>query len=155
MTGRGWTAALLLFAVLFMHGLQCDSVADSAAHPGADPMVSVAVTAGDAGHQADAVAAVDGRPAADLSSADLSSADHATAGALMTGNGGASHPEAAHLWAVCLAVLAAGLAILLSLLVARLAPLAHPAVTRALARAAGSLPRPRPPDLHALCLLRT
>jgi hypothetical protein len=33
--------------------------------------------------------------------------------------------------------------------------LAPAALTRALSRASGSLPLPRPPDLHALCLLRT
>jgi hypothetical protein len=56
MTGRGWAAALLLFAVLFVHGLQCDAVADGAAHPGADPMVVPATTAATAGeaYQADA-----------------------------------------------------------------------------------------------------
>ncbi|SHN78394.1 hypothetical protein SAMN05660350_02609 [Geodermatophilus obscurus] len=153
MAGRGWTAGLLLFAVLFMHGLQCGSAADGAAHSGAAPVVSVAVAApvvGDA-HRADAAADHAGPEAA-----VPHAADHATAGAVLGGDhGDAPRHGAGHLWAVCLAVLAAGLALLLGLLGSRLVPRASAALNRALTHAAGSLPMPRPPDLHALCLLRT
>ncbi|HEX2075802.1 MAG TPA: hypothetical protein VHF92_18655 [Geodermatophilus sp.] len=141
---------LVLFAVLFMHGLQCGSAADGAAHTGADPMIPLTATATAAGdaHRVDATAAHPG-PLAAVPHA----AGQVLAGALMSAHGGTSDLGAGHLWAVCLAVLAAGLAVLLTLLGSRLAPLARPAPTRALARTAGSLPRA--PDLHALCLLRT
>jgi hypothetical protein len=154
MTGRGWTAALLLFAVLFVHGLQCGSAADGAAHLGADPMVSLGVTAAaaDEADRADATAP----HASPLAAALAHGADQMPAGAVLSSeHGGTSHPAAGHLWAVCSAVLAAGLAVLIALVGSRLVPRAPAALARTVSRAAGSLPLPRPPDLHALCLQRT
>lgn len=145
MASRGCTAVLLLFAVLAMHGLQCGSAADRAAHAGAVPVVSVAPPA-DGAQEADAAA----------TRADPPAADHATSGAAPDGDhGDAPDQNAGHLWAVCLAVLAAGLAVLLALPGARLMPQALTALAATLSRSAGALPFPRPPDLHALCLLRT
>jgi hypothetical protein len=153
MTGQGWTATLSLFAVLFMHGLQCGSAADGAAHLGADPMVSLAVTTATAGeaHQLDAT---------DSHASPLAALPHApdqmlADAVLSSEHGGTSHPDAGHLWTLCLAVLAAGLAVLLALLGSRPVPRTLTAVARTVSRAAGSLPLLRPPDLHALCLLRT
>ena len=151
MAGRGWTAVLLLFAVLFMHGLQCGSAADGAAHAGPAPVVRVVATdptVGDA-HRAGAAATHAGPLAA-----GPHVADHATAGAVLGDHGNAPHSAAGHLWAVCLAVLAASLAVLLTLLGSRRALLTPPALARIGATVA-ALPLPRPPDLHALCRLRT
>jgi hypothetical protein len=64
------------------------------------------------------------------------------------------HGAAEHLWTLCLAVLAAGLAVLLAVLAPRLIGAAAAALRRARARAAGGLAPLRPPDLSALCLLR-
>jgi hypothetical protein len=150
MASRGWTAVLLLFAVLAMHGLQCGSAADGAAHDGSTPLVTVAAmaapAAGDAHH---------GHAAAHPSTPLAPGQDGATAATLDGGHDGAPLHGTGHLWAVCLAVLAAGLALLLALILPRRVALAPAALSCAVHRAAGSLPLPRPPDLHALCLLRT
>jgi hypothetical protein len=143
MSGRSWTAVLLLFAVLFMHGLRCGSAADGAAHAGPAPVVTVAATAPAAGdaHRADAAATHAG-PLAAVPHV----ADHATVGAVLGGDhGNAPHSAAGHLWAVCLAVLAAGLAVLLMLLGSRRAPLTPPARAR-ISTAVAALPLPLPPS---------
>src|SRR3712207_4934418 len=86
MTGRGWTAALLLFAVLFVHGLQCGSAADGAAHLGADPMVSLGATAAaaDEADRADATAP----HASPLAAALAHGADQMPAGAVLSSEHG-------------------------------------------------------------------
>ncbi|MFP5371807.1 MAG: hypothetical protein ACLGI3_13825, partial [Actinomycetes bacterium] len=61
---------------------------------------------------------------------------------------------AGHLWAVCLAVLAAGLAVLLTVLGSRLVPRWLAAWKGSGSHTTGVPWLPRPPDLHALCLLR-
>ena len=143
MTARRCTVLLLLAGVFALHGVQCtaggtDAAAGHAAaapavHSGAD---ALEVTAG--------VAAVEEQPLAPPAVAA------AVAGA---GYGSVPHDAAGHLWTVCVAVLAAGLAVLLAVLAPRLASVAARAVVH-LRAAAGSLAQPRPPDLSALCLLR-
>ncbi|MGY2004454.1 DUF6153 family protein [Blastococcus sp. SYSU DS1024] len=144
MRTRRWTALVLLAAVFALHGVQClagstdlhaghAGPAGMAAHP-ADQPGGVVVTSG---------GSVPGHPAAS-SAAALAGAGHE----------GAPDGTAGHLWTVCLAVLAAGLALLLAVLAPRPARVVPRGLARARARAAaGSLPL-RPPDLSALCLLR-
>jgi hypothetical protein len=157
MAARGWAALLLLFAVLAVHGLQCGSASDGAAHAGVPPVVSVAapLVVGDA-HHSDSGAHHSDSPVAHT--VPLAAGHDAASAAVATIPGGdsgsAPHQGAGHLWAVCLAVLAAGLALLLALPGPRLTVRA-PAAVRTPSRAVGFLPLPRPPDLHALCLLRT
>ncbi|SDF24565.1 hypothetical protein SAMN05660662_1525 [Blastococcus aurantiacus] len=151
MGARLWTALLLLGAVVLMHGLQCAS----ADHTGATPLLS-AVTAGH-GKPTD--------PAVTTTAAAMPVAEHtaATPAPDAAGNAGtaahgrsvtAPHNGAAHLWAICLAVLAAGLALLSTLAGLRLLRLGWAAARPAFTRAAGSLPTLRPPELFALCVLR-
>ncbi len=148
MTARGWAALLLLLAVVTAHALQC-TAADGGSRGGSAPFLPIAMVA--------AVASVDGddHPADTEHLAAPPAADHAAAAATILSGAHHTAPDhaAGHLWTVCLAVLAAGLAVLLVLSLPRLVHLAPAALTRALSRASGSLPRP--PDLHALCLLRT
>ena len=149
MAPRGLAAVLLLFAVLGMHGLQCGSVADGADHDTSTAVMAVAMTASAAGdvHLIDAASTHTAPPPA---------GDDAMPAAVV-GGGHDSAPVhgATHLWAACLAVLAAGLAVLLACILPRRVALAPASLIRAIHRALGSLPVPRPPDLHALCLLRT
>jgi hypothetical protein len=163
MAARLWTA-LLMLAVFAMHSPQCTSLAADRAHAsGAAHTTSVVAPA--------APAAVDshvgGIPTAAMTTVQTGtgpmadghpSADPATAAhPAVVGDGGhdsTSHGWAGHLWALCLAVLAAGIAVLLAVLVPRLVALAAPALRRARASASGWLAPLRPPDLSALCLLR-
>jgi hypothetical protein len=149
MAVRLWTALLLLVGVVAMHGWQCSS-APATSTQGSDAVhaVAVALTAPtDATHMAGlgltgpmpGGSAVTGSPAAEPGGAGHSSPPHGPAG---------------HLWTLCLAVLAAGLAILLALLAPRLLWLLAPTRRRARARATGWFTPLRPPDLAALCLLR-
>jgi hypothetical protein len=163
MAARLWTALLVLAAVFAMHGVQCTTAADSAAHAAtpaghAADAVSLAMTVLTPGHAtatagltlADPIAAVPIAGHADSGPATLAGAPAMAA----AGHGGAPHDAAAHLWTVCLAVLApAALAVLLALLGSRSVPLTAPALVYARARLR-SLAPPRPPDLSALCLLR-
>jgi hypothetical protein len=64
-----------------------------------------------------------------------------------------SRGTAGHLWTVCLAVLAAALAMLLAVLLPHLRLVARLALPRVRGRLR-SLRPPRPPDLSELCLLR-
>jgi hypothetical protein len=163
MAARLWTALLVLAAVFAMHGVQCTTAADGAGHAAipagrAADAVSLAMTGLTPGHAtatagialADPIAAV--RHAGHGDSGPATPADAATVMAA-AGHGGAPHDAAAHLWTVCLAVLAAALAVLLALLVPRSVQLTAPALVYARARLR-SLAPPRPPDLAALCLLR-
>lgn len=154
MAARGWTALLLLAAVFAMHGVQCTSagIHHTAGHS-ADPVAAApsALLAGGShpgmgspGPEArssvhDTAAVVAAAPPAGLLAADGSSAP--------TGAGG-------HLWALCLAVLAAGLAALLVLLLPRLLTRLPAAKARLRQHASTGLAPLRPPDLHSLCLLR-
>jgi hypothetical protein len=156
MATRRWTAVLLLAAVFVMHGVQCGSAGDGAAHAGTAPVVSVAgvASASGDGQLTLAGAAGHGDPGPPRPTAIAPVAGGHAVPVVGTSPGG-GHGMSGHLWTVCLAVLAAGLALLLALLTPRLARLSADELTCAVSRAAGSLPLPRPPDLHTLCLLRT
>ena len=155
MAARLWTALLLLGAVFAMHGVQCTVAADGGARTsapaaagqgvsalgrGVPPLTTAVLTtvtdpvdgahAGGAAHAGPAVGAAPG-PA---------------------GHGGAPHDTAGHLWTVCLAVLAAGLAVLLAVLTPR--PARPTALALTAVRVLSGSVVPRPPDLSALCLLR-
>lgn len=65
------------------------------------------------------------------------------------------HEPSAHIWSLCLAVLATGMAVVGWWVVTRKAPQATAALPTQVARAVLRFPElPRPPDLSALCLLR-
>ncbi|MGY1834580.1 hypothetical protein ACI79P_05665 [Blastococcus sp. SYSU DS0510] len=162
MAARGWTALLLLAAVFAMHGLQCTTAGTE--HPAGHGVAPVAAApAGllegglhtgpvSPGHEAHSSAhagehgSVQGAAAmvAAAPPVGLVAADHGSAPA---GAGG-------HLWALCLAVLAAGLAVLLALLLPRLLTLLPAAWARLRTHTSTGLAPLRPPDLHSLCLLR-
>ena len=140
MGARLWTALLVLAAVFAMHGLQCaagdgDGSAAASAHVVSPAHLgAVVLTAPGPAHVGEmSVAGTPDEP--------------------MPGHGGAPHDTAAHLWTLCLAVLAAALAVLLTWLVPRARHLSAPALGYARARLL-SLAPPRPPDLSAVCLLR-
>jgi hypothetical protein len=183
MATRLWTALLMLAAVFAMHGLQCTSAADTPHASGAVHAASGAVHAASAAvHAASAAvhAASDvpaapaaddshpaGGPTAAMAVAHTGTApgagDHAVADAAAAdgpaavsdaGHGSAPHEAAGHLGTLCLAVLAAGIAVLLALLVPRLVGLASPALRRVRGRTCRWLTLLRPPDLFSLCLLR-
>jgi hypothetical protein len=172
MAARLWTALLVLAAVFAMHGVQCTTAAGGAGHA-ATPAGHAATSAG---HAADSVflamTALTGHGQA-TATAGIGLADPISAARLVghgdsvpaapvagaavvmaaAGHGGAPHDAAGHLWTVCLAVLAAALAVLLASLVPRSVRLTPPALGCVRARLP-SLAPPRPPDLSALCLLR-
>ena len=154
-TARDWAALLLLAAVFLGHGLQCGSPSEGAAHAGHGgdvPTVSVTIAA--AGAHLTATAAVGGADA----EASAPPTRHSDAAPATTAGSAPGHWHGlpGHLWAVCLAVLAAGLAVLLvltgpRLLRRRTPPAASPSWLRGLS---WPVP-PRPPDLFCLCVLRT
>lgn len=149
MTAPRWWVLLLLSAVFGMHGLQCvgaggssmpmqhAAVAAASSSPGHGGWVSVEVTAARA-----AVLPADVHPSSVLTTA-LDPTGHGSAGVLVD-----------HLWMVCLAVLAAGLAGL-ALLLSRIRPGLLAVRRRGAHRWLGSLDPPRPPDIYSLCVLRT
>jgi hypothetical protein len=161
MAGRLWTALLMLAAVFAMHGLQCTSAgtpssgathttslvgpAEAAAvdgHVAGDPTAAMTMPQSGTGPMAD------GHPGANPVAAEQPAAvsDH--------GHGSTPHGSAGHLWTLCLAVLAAGIALPLALFAPRLVGPTAPAVRRTYARVGGWLAPLGPPDLSALCLLR-
>jgi hypothetical protein len=146
MATRLWTALLMLAAVFAMHGLQCASAADGTHTSDAVHAPSYAVHAPSDAPTAPASegAHLAGGPAA----ADLAVA------VVDDAHGSTPHESAGHLWTLCLAVLAAGIAALLTVLAPRLIGLAWPALRRVRGRAYRWLTPLRPPDLSALCLLR-
>ena len=149
--GRG-TALLLLAAVLAMHGLPAVTAVpgwtagvSAVALTGPPPMTgSAAAPHGARSHAAEPPATGPGAtvPAAAASAED--GGDH----------GPAPHDPAGHLWTLCLAVLSAALAAVLSLLLAGAVPGTGPVLPRARLRLPRWLVPPRPPDLSSLCLLR-
>ncbi|MDP5182110.1 hypothetical protein QOZ88_05630 [Blastococcus sp. BMG 814] len=162
MAARGWTALLLLAAVFAMHGLQCTAATtEHTAGHGAAPVaaapagllasgphpgpVSRGLEAHTGVHDGDPTSAHD--TVATIAAAPL-------AGLLAAGHDSAPAGAGAHLWSLCLAVLAAGLAALVALLLPRLPTLLPAAWGRLRAHAPAGLAPPRPPDLHSLCLLR-
>ena len=154
MVGRRWAALLVLAAVFAVHGVQCTSLAvDSAAHAHgpahAAPLVlTPSATADDHGG---GIAASAPQHTVSL----LPAAAGAATAVVGAGHDTSPPGSAGHLWTLCLAVLAAGLAVLLAVLAARLVPLARRLALRAPVRGPGWVAPPRPPDLFALCLLRT
>ncbi len=148
MATRLWTALLLLAAVFAMHGVQCVTSDPAMEHGSwshaAAPSVLVhaaavhlAAAEVPPGHAE--VAAVGGvRDAAATASTGLPAPWHG-----------------AHVLAVCLAVLLAGLTVLgaMASLRGRVIPLVRRSPRCGHRFAAWSL-RPRPPDLSVLCLLR-
>jgi hypothetical protein len=154
--GRLWTAVLVLAAVFAMHGGQCSATAhEPAAH--ASP-VHASPASHDAASSALAAVADSAGPVGDQRSPGHAAAapvgpQGATAAAAGSGSGPGSW--AAHLWTVCLAVLAAGLAVLLAVAARRLTLMATAALVAARSRVPGWLLPAHPPDLHVLCVLRT
>jgi hypothetical protein len=150
-TARLWTVLLLLAGLVAMHGWQCPAhspAATPAEAPASAVAMGVPLAAGE--HMAGAVApGVPGPMVDDPAVVEPLGAAQADAGHDRT-----SHGAAGHLWMLCLAVLAAGMAVLFSVFAPRLVGIAVLALRRARARAGGRLNPPRPPDLSALCLLR-
>ena len=150
---RGWVL-LLLAAVFTMHGLQC-AAAESTAPPGAHGAIHAIAAAGP-----DPVVLM-AAPGAAMASADRMTAPHlatavtASTVAIPLGAHHDSVPRGAgHLYALCLAVLAAGLAVLLLALLRGSRAITPPLARRAAGRVWEWLGPPRPPDLYSLCLMR-
>lgn len=146
MLGRRIGVLLLFAAVFWMHVLSL-VVVDSAPVSGAPAASSVAMSASDMLANPGSHGATDGDQPGNRSAAAPLSAEqpaHQKAPA---------HEGAAHVWAACLAVLFAVLTVLGAGVFRR-------AAVPSLRGAASSvrwpvwLPRPRPPDLFALCVLR-
>lgn len=160
MTTRLWTALLLLTAVFALHGLQCtaDSTDPAAGHSTGHVLIP-------AGHGDAAAMAAQAAPAALAAAGMAELAEQApghpeaavavVAGGTGTGHGSGPHDAAGHLWTVCLAVLAAGLAVLLAVTPSRLLRLAPPAAAPSWLRRRSWPALLRPPDLFSLCVLRT
>jgi hypothetical protein len=154
MRGRlGWVL-LLLAAVFTMHGLQCAG-ADSADPSGAHGPIH-AIAAAEPHPVLHVVGPVTAMASADhMTASPLAAAVTAATVGVPLGTDHDSSPHGAgHLWALCLAVLAAGLAVLLLALVGRSLAIRLPLLRRAIGRALGSFSPPRPPDLYSLCLMR-
>ena len=154
---RLWTTLALLLAVFAMHGLQC---AAGANHPGAGPVSAHTAMHPATGQEIVPAAAMpsvgDPVPAAHSGPTDAVAPTTATdAPGPGAGHGGVPHSLAEHLWTLCLAVLAAGLAVLLAVLAARLLRLTLPTATPPWLRGLRWPAPPRPPDLSSLCVLRT
>ncbi len=161
MTTRLWTALLMLAAVFALHGLQCTAGStDSAAGHTAGHVAASPAGHGDVAAMT-AEAAPVGLGSAGMSAIGEHSSGHPSvvaavvAAATDTEHRGAPHDAAGHLWTVCLAVLAAGLAVLLALVAPRLLRLTRPAAALTWLRPHPGPALLRPPDLFALCVLRT
>jgi hypothetical protein len=143
---------LLLAAVFLGHGLQCSSAAGhptNAVHGEGSPTVSAALTATDT-HRSHPIAHAAESPAMAAPAAQTDATPATTADSTP----GHWHGLPSHLWMVCLAVLAAGLAVLLAVLAPRLVRLASPLTALPELRGA-RWPTPlRPPELFSLCVLR-
>jgi hypothetical protein len=173
MHARLWTTLLLLAAVFAMHGAQCTSAAHQPtthvgtvhtgpALPDGDTTAAPALAMSAMGSSAmggpgrvgsDGAVGNQATSGPATAAAPDASPEGVTAAAAGSGGGPASWPG--HLWAVCLAVLAAGLAVLLARTARRLRLVATTALAAAGHRVRGCLPQTHPPDLHVLCVLRT
>ncbi|WP_409329510.1 hypothetical protein [Trujillonella humicola] len=164
MATRAWTALLLLAAVFAMHGLQCTAAGtDHLAGHGAAPIAVTLAAPGDGGPHPGGLSSGATSAGLEAHGGHHGSLSDATAmatvaaplvGALTAGHGSAPAGPAGHLWTLCLAVLAVGLAVLLALLLPRLQTLPPAAWARLRTHAHTGLAPLRPPDLHSLCLLR-
>jgi hypothetical protein len=150
---RGWVL-LLLAAVFAMHGLQCAG-ADSAAPSGAHGAIH-GVTAAEPDPMLHLVGPVVAMASADHLTAPTPAAavTAATVGIPLGADHDSTPQGAGHLWALCLAVLAAGLAVLLRALVRRSPAIRLPLPRRVTGKAWEWLSPPPPPDLYSLCLMR-
>ena len=132
---RTWIAALLA-AVFLMHGIPSMATGGSAAPTAHAEMAGAAAVAGP-------------------SPVDVDHGPEAGPVGQSADPGTPSHTMTTHLWSACLAVLLMGMALLPAAFARKLTP--HP-VHRVASQLQDSNPwtRPlRPPDLAALCLLRT
>jgi putative copper export protein len=134
---RTWIVVLLA-AVFLMHGIPsmaaeqaavpASHVGTSTAEDGVDLLLVAAVSSADEG-----------------TGHDEEWADH----------GSTSHSLASHAWNACLAVLLMGMALLAAAAFRRLPSPRDRRVTSRVRGSVGWVRPPRPPDLAALCLLRT
>ena len=134
---RTWIVVLLA-AVLLMHG-----VPSIATEQGAAPASHVGTSALEG--------AMDLLPVAAASSADEVTAHDEE----RTDHGSTSHSMASHAWNACLAVLLMGMALLVAAAFRKPASLEDRRVAPRVRGSIGWVRPPRPPDLAALCLLRT
>jgi hypothetical protein len=138
---RTW-ALLLLAAVFLMHGAP-----SMATDPGADGGASLAAHAAMVAPQN----AVDASSEATFLGSPLVAALDA-----QPQEGPTSHSMATHLWTACLAVLLAGVALFAAAALRRTRPALQQRGSGGRVRGSpSSVGLPRPPDLLALCLLRT
>jgi hypothetical protein len=150
---RAWVL-LLLAAVFAMHALQC-AAADSGPTPGMHGTPHTTVTESDPAPRLAGPGAVMASAQEAITAPPLAAVLSAAATGVPSQEGHGSAPRGSgHLWALCLAILTAGLAALLMVLAGRL-----PELRRSLSRRSGvrSWGRPyllRPPDLYFLCLMR-
>ncbi|WP_143030463.1 hypothetical protein [Blastococcus aurantiacus] len=136
---------------MFMHGLQCTP----ADHTGTAPVQSAAISAHGEQPPSAVTAMAAAMPVAQHNAVIPAPDQAAVAGAAAHGRSDTSpHSGAGHLWSLCLAVLAAGLALLLALAGPRLLRHSRTAALPAFTRAAKSVTLLRPPELSALCVLR-
>ena len=143
---KGWWALLVLAAVFAMHGLQCAS--DTSHHLTGQGVGSTVMSMSLPGP----FAAVDQAFVPELTPPEAPG--HAAHMAPRPAPDGASSDLPADFWAVCLAVLSAGLALLAAVLL-RARALAWARAPAARRQAWVSAPAlRRPPDLFALCVLR-
>jgi hypothetical protein len=149
---RGWVL-LLLAAVFAVHGLQC-AAADARATPGVHGTLHATVTGSGPALQL-------AGPGAGMASVDAMTArplvavlTAATMGVPAQEGHGSAPQGSGHLWALCLAILAAGLAALLMVLAGRLPEFTLSLSRRSGVRPWGRLCPLRPPDLYSLCLMR-
>lgn len=137
---RVWGALVALSAVFLLHGVQC---AGHDFSPWADDGATTALTpAASSGHHVPSPAGAHTFPVASYP--------------LEPGSAGTQppHPSSGDLWATCLAVLAAGLALLVAPLL-RPRPGPGPSGFRArVQRSTRGRALLRPPDLFILCVLR-
>ena len=145
---RYWGVLVVLAGVFAMHGLQCTShdLHTPAGHGAGATLVSLSLPA--------AVDAVDPGPPDALDGSGASAApDHGEHAASPPALDGPSSPLPADFWIACLAVLAAGLALLTAFL--RAWPAADGLAPWVPVPRWVSVPTLlRPPDLFALCVLR-
>ena len=134
---RTWIVVLLA-AVFLMHGIP-----SMAAEQAAGPASHVGTSTSEVG--------LDSLPFAAVFSADVSTAHDAE----RTDHGSTSHSPASHAWNACLAVLLMGMALFVTAAFRRLSSLEGRPLAPRVRGSIGWVRPPRPPDLAALCLLRT
>ncbi|WP_407937435.1 DUF6153 family protein [Modestobacter caceresii] len=149
LVARLWAALLLLAAVFAMHGIQCAAAGSALAHGSTSLSAAASVDVSAASVHLGPVAGAmpDHRRVA---------ATRGAADADATGSSGLPAPwHDAHLLAVCLAVLLAGLTVLAAVVLRRGSALPPARGSPTPSRwPTGWSRQPRPPTLSALCLLR-